>query len=154
MISETKCYSIVIGSDHAGFELKNQLVDYIKKNIHFDKLEDIGCYNSDPCDYPDFAHLLCKSISESPSIGVLICGTGEGMAMTANKYRFIRAGIAWNTSVAKAIREHNDANVLCLPARHLTLSQATDILHTFLNTARSDEQRHSRRISKISCSNF
>lgn len=141
---------IVFGSDHAGYKLKNQMINYAKDNVSFIELEDVGCYAEESCDYPDFAHSVARKVGTNPgAIGILVCGTGEGMAMTANKYADIRAGVAWNPEIATAIREHNNANVLCLPARHINLETAIKILVAFLETSPSEEQRHHRRINKI-----
>lgn len=145
--------SIVFGSDHAGLELKNHLMAVLKttnddRNLSGD-ITDVGCYSSKSCDYPDFAHQAMKKLEQGFDIAVLVCGTGQGMCMTANTYPRARAGVAWSPAIAEAIRSHNDANVLCLPARHLSHEEATKVLLTFLNTEASPEERHRLRVKKI-----
>lgn len=120
--------TIFIGSDHAGFECKKVIFNHLKKladtdYTNIDYIEDVGCYSESAVDYPDIAKELCNSMKPyfttgiTRAYGVLICGTGEGMCMVANKYEGCRAGVAWKPEIAKAIREHNNANVICLPAR-------------------------------------
>lgn len=142
--------NIVIGSDHAGLELKNKLIAYLKTKNVIGIIEDVGCYSNASCDYPNFAHALSKNLFDGPyHFGILICGTGQGMAMTANKYNHIRAGVCWSPEIAKLTREHNNANVLCLPARFLNVDDAFEIVNTFLSTKFSEEERHNRRVQKI-----
>jgi ribose 5-phosphate isomerase B len=143
--------NIVIGSDHAGLELKNQIITHLKSKSIIGMVEDIGCYINSSCDYPEFAHAVSKNLFDGPyHFGILICGTGQGMAMTANKYQHIRAGVCWNSEIAKFTREHNNSNVLCLPARFMDKDEAFSTVNTFLSTAFSNEERHSRRVQKIS----
>ena len=146
-------YTIFIGSDHAGFDLKNDVVQFLKHNYDCD-VHDVGCKTHDAVDYPIIAQNVCKRIFDHNSgnddyentFGILICGTGQGMAMSANRQIDIRAGIAWNSDIAKLMREHNNANVLCLPARHLSFDETKNIVDTFLKTLFSSEERHIRRI--------
>ncbi len=139
-----------IGSDHAGHDLRRQLLAY---NFGRYDLVDLGSNEPGPVDYPTIAHSLVAHMQiNRGSRGILICGTGEGMCMAANKHSGIRAGIAWKPSIAQAIREHNDANVLCLPARHLTTEQAVNIVKAYLATPFSREPRHNRRVSMIDIS--
>ena len=139
---------IAIGSDHAGYELKKQIIDYLKES-NFEVI-DFGASSSESVDYPDHVHPLAKSISGKKSdLGILICGTGNGVAMTANKYENIRCGLCWNSEIAQLIREHNDANILALPARFVTVDDALEMVKTFLSTP-FEGGRHQRRIDKIS----
>ena len=142
---------IVIGSDHAGFESKQFISSYLRNNGFI--VEDIGCYNTQSMDYPDIANKLCGDYIESQiySFGILICGTGQGMSMVANKYAHIRAGVAWNEKIAKLLREHNNANVLCLPSLEIMKNneEYKKIVIAFLTTPFSKEERHIRRINKI-----
>ena len=141
---------IAIGSDHAGFEYKAFLS---KKLLSWGyKLEDHGTSSADSVDYPDFAHPVSQSVSSKRSIkfGVLICGSANGVAMTANKHDKIRAAICWNTEIAKLARQHNNANVICIPARFVNKRTASSMLKAFLNTE-FEGGRHKRRVGKIGC---
>jgi len=141
---------IVIGSDHAGFEYKDFLIKKLKEWGHEHK--DHGTLSSDSVDYPDFAHPVAKSVSEDKSVdyGILICGSANGVSMTANKYQNIRAGLCWNNEVASLVRLHNNANIICIPARFVSKRMASTMLKTFLNT-KFEGGRHDRRVGKISC---
>jgi ribose 5-phosphate isomerase B len=139
---------IIFGSDHAGYGLKNELYQFLKKDC--EEIIDYGCYTTQPANYADIAHNVCKKLENIHGhVAILICGTGQGMVMAANKHPGVRAGVAWNDKIAIALREHNDANVLCLPARHLTVEEAKQIVLCFLNTQFSYEERHIDRINKI-----
>ena len=146
---------IVIGSDHAGFESKQMISNFLKAQGYI--VEDVGCYNTNAVDYPDIAHHLCSEYIDTAlyPFGILICGTGQGMSMAANKHCGVRAGIAWNKDIAKLLREHNDANVLCLPSYEKVIHDREDInnytgiVHTFLTTPFSKVERHTRRIGNI-----
>ena len=143
---------LFIGSDHAGFHLKKQIIDFLTQNNTDFIINDVGYYNEESVDYPIIAHTVCNKVFQSQdgrTFGILICGTGQGMAITANRHMGIRAGIAWNTHIAKMMREHNDANVLCLPARHLTIGGAEEIVSAFLKTPFSGDERHQRRLRLI-----
>lgn len=141
---------IAIGSDHAGFKAKAQLEDWLrtpKGGSH--QILDLGTGTEESCDYPDFAGHVAKAVAEGRADkGLLFCGTGIGMAMAANKIDGIRAAVVWDPVVASLAVEHNDANVLCLPARFLTQKKAQGILKSFF-TAKFEGGRHLRRVKKI-----
>ena len=139
---------IVIGCDHAGFELK----EYLKINLNKDILEliDLGTYTDESCDYPDFSHKVAKAIDTGEfKFGILICGSGIGVSMVANRYNNVRAALCWNKETAKLSREHNDANVICLPSRFIDNSTAKEMTEIFLTTD-FEGGRHQRRVEKIS----
>ena len=140
---------IAIGCDHAGFEYKETIKKWLKeKELH---VKDFGTNSPDSVDYPDFAHPAASSVeSDEAAFGILICGSANGVAMTANKHQHIRAGISWQNEVAKLIRLHNDANIICIPARFVALSLATDMIETFMTTA-FEGGRHGRRVEKMAC---
>ena len=135
---------IFIASDHAGFEIKIGLVE------HFSQLlQDLGTNSNDRVDYPDFANSLVNNINNNPnSKGILICGTGVGMSMVANRNPKIRAGLAFNSEIAKLIRQHNDANILILPGRFINIQEAIKCVDNFLETD-FESGRHKKRIEKI-----
>ena len=138
---------IAIGSDHAGFELKQIIVEYLSsRNLDF---FDCGTKNLDSVDYPDFAKRVADEVSnEDLVMGILVCGRGQGMAMTANRYKNVRAAICHNSDVAKITREHNDANILCLGSRFIEKTEAVKCVEVFLSTDFEGE-RHLKRINKI-----
>lgn len=138
---------IAIASDHAGFALKQQLVDALKEwGVAF---EDLGCHDESSVDYPDFAHAMSKGIVGGKfSRGVLVCGTGIGMCMSANRHRGVRAAVCSDTFSARMTRMHNDANIICLGSRVVGAGLARDIVELFLKTE-FEGGRHSRRIDKI-----
>jgi ribose 5-phosphate isomerase B len=143
---------IIIGSDHAGFASKQVIMHFLQKKGY--NVEDVGCYNTNSMDYTDIANLLSVDIEMGVhTFGILICGTGQGMAMAANKHNNVRAGVAWNKFIAFLLREHNDANVLCMPSmekiEHGNEESYTNIVETFLTTPFSNEERHVRRIGKM-----
>lgn len=138
---------VVIGSDHAGFELKNKIVEVLK-NLQIE-VEDKGTYSEDSVDYPDFAHKVASAVHNGTAEkGVLVCGSGQGVCMTANKYTGVRASLAWQKDIAMLSREHNNANVVCLPARFISEEQAKEIIETFFSTD-FEGGRHKRRVNKI-----
>ena len=146
---------IIFGNDHAGFDYKTQLLDFLDKNTIVEKYfpdgirtTDVGCYSDDSVDYPDFVHIAIKNSLENNSVVVLICGSGNGVSMTANKYPSKRAALCWTAEIAKLARQHNDANVLCIPARFVSVIEARKILITFLTTE-FEGGRHERRVKKI-----
>lgn len=141
---------IAICSDHAGFELKSILIDYLNsKNIP--TLKDFGTFSAESADYPDFAHPMAKAVeSDAFDFGISICGSGNGISMTVNKHSGIRAALCWNTEIAALARQHNNANVLSLPARFVTVEQAIAMVDTFFATD-FEGGRHQLRIDKISC---
>ncbi len=138
---------ILIASDHAGFELKEKL-EHALGALGYE-VEDLGTNGTDSTDYADYAHPLARQVSEGTvRRGVLLCGTGLGMSYTANRYPNVRAAVAWSPEVARLAREHNDANVLVLPARFVSDAQGTEILKTWLDTP-FEGGRHARRVEKI-----
>ena len=138
---------ILIASDHAGFQLK-EAVERALGSMGFD-VQDLGTDSTESTDYADYAHPLAQQVSHGDvKRGVLLCGTGLGMSSTANRYPHDRAAVAWNPEVAKLAREHNDANVLVLPARFLSEDQGVAILKTWLETP-FEGGRHTRRVEKI-----
>lgn len=137
-----------IASDHAGFELKEGLKNHLSALGY--ELEDFGTHSSDSTDYPDYAHPLSASVeSKKNDLGILICGSGNGVCMAANHHQGIRAALAWNEEVASLARQHNNANVLCLPARYISEKEAFSITEAYLN-ASFEGGRHERRVDKIS----
>ena len=140
---------IAIGADHAGFELKNLVKEWLEPQVHV--LKDLGTNSEESVDYPDFAHAVAGEVEKGNyEIGILICGSGIGVDMTANKHQGIRSALCWNKEIAKLAKTHNNANVVCLPGRFILFEEAKDILNVFFN-AKFEEGRHSRRIRKISC---
>ena len=139
--------NILISNDHAGVELKNEVVSFLEEKGYV--VENMGDNFGKSVDYPDVIHPLAKEISKSnKKKGIIICGTGNGVSMVANKYKGVRAGLCWSKDIAELIRKHNDANVLSLPARFLTSEQALEIVEIFLNTD-FEGGRHERRVEKI-----
>jgi len=138
---------IAIGSDHAGFELKQIIVEHLSsRNVDF---VDFGTNSLDSVDYPDFAKRVADEVSNKDLVmGILVCGSGQGMAMTANRYKDVRAAICHNSDVAKVTREHNDANILCLGSRFIEEAEALKCVDVFLSTDFEGE-RHLKRINKI-----
>jgi ribose 5-phosphate isomerase B len=138
---------IAIGADHAGFEYKEALRAFLKDA----EIKDFGTNSPDSVDYPDFAHPVASAVEHGAfDLGILICGSGNGIAITANKHQGIRAAICWNTELAELARKHNNANILCLPARFISVKEAQEITTTFLNTE-FEGGRHATRVGKISC---
>ncbi len=139
--------SIAIGGDHAGFEYKKVLIDFLKEYT----VKDFGTYGDDSVDYPDFAHPVASAVeSKEFDLGILICGSANGVSITANKHQGIRAAICWNGELAELARSHNNANVLCIPARFVSTELAKEITFKFLNSA-FEGGRHANRVNKISC---
>ena len=140
---------VAIGSDHAGFELKNIVTDFLKQKGF--TINDKGTYSSESVDYPDFAHQVADSVSEGEANwGVLICGSANGVAITANKHQKIRAAICWKNDIALLARQHNNANILCLPARFVSVNEALEMVKLFYSTE-FEGGRHAKRVEKISC---
>ena len=136
---------LFIASDHAGFDLKEKLIEQMPK----DTFEDLGTDSKKSVDYTDFANELSRKIStDKKRRGVLICGTGVGMSLAANKFNNIRAGLAFNSEVAKLIREHNDANILVLPGKYMDIHEAKKCVDNFLSSS-FEGGRHARRVNKI-----
>lgn len=140
---------IGFASDHAGYQYKQALIAYLRrKGI---SVVDYGTHGTSSVDYPDFAHALAEGIEKGEvDKGIALCGTGNGMAMTLNHHKGIRAGLAWNRDIGALISQHNNANVLVMPARFLTLTMARLIVKTWLETP-FEGGRHQRRIDKIPC---
>ncbi len=138
---------VAICSDHAGYELKEYICDWLtEKNIPF---VNFGTYSPDSCDYSDFAHPLAEAIEEGEcQCGIAVCGSGEGVCMTVNKHQKIRGALCWLVEIAKLCRQHNDANVCCLPARFIDKETALQIVQTFFDTE-FEGGRHQKRIEKI-----
>ena len=138
---------IPVGSDHAGFQMKERLVQELRA-LGYAPL-DLGTDGPESVDYPDFAHAVASRVERHEAgRAVLVCGTGQGMAYTANRHRGVRAAVAWSPEIARLSREHNDANILVLPARFVTEEEGMDILRTWLQTEFVGG-RHSRRVAKI-----
>lgn len=138
---------IAIGSDHAGFELKEQLITYLKS--HNNNVIDKGCFSLDRVDYPDYGHAVANAvINNEVDFGVLMCGSGNGINMSANKHKGIRAALCWNSEIALLARQHNDANIIVLPARYISIEEAYKCLDDFL-TAKFEGGRHQARLEKI-----
>ncbi len=140
---------IAIGADHAGYTCKQAVVQYlVDKGYH---VMDKGTYSSDSVDYPDFVHPVALAVEKGiAEKGIVICGSGNGVAMTANKHQGIRAALCWTEEIARLARQHNDANVIALPARFVDVALALEMVGTFLETP-FEGGRHSRRVEKISC---
>jgi ribose 5-phosphate isomerase B len=140
---------IAIGSDHAGFEYKQMLGQWLRDNGY--EVRDFGTHSTDSVDYPDFVHPLASAITSGElERGVLVCGSANGVCITANKHQGIRAAIAWEEELAALARQHNDANIICIPARFISEETARGIVSQFLNTA-FEGGRHQTRVDKISC---
>jgi len=148
---KAKSIRVIIASDHAGFKLKEEIKKFLTRKKR--KVLDLGTKNNSSVDYPDYAHLLSKKMKKSKNLyGILVCGTGIGMSMAANKHKNIRAALCHNSKSSKLSREHNNANVLTLGARLIKKNIALKCVNTFLNTEFSGNNRHLRRIKKI-CQN-
>jgi ribose 5-phosphate isomerase B len=138
---------LAIGSDHAGFEYKEIVKAYLLEDGWM--VEDIGTHSLESTDYPDYAHPVATMVAEGKaSVGILLCGSGNGVCITANKHAHIRAALCWNPEVAALARMHNDSNVLCIPARFTTQEEAIEMTRIFLSTA-FEGGRHERRVEKI-----
>lgn len=135
---------IFIGSDHGGFPLKQAIIEHLAKQGI--TAEDCGCHSLDSADHPIIAQQLCPKVLESGNLGILICGTGIGMSISANKIHGIRAALAGDTFSARMAREHNNANILCIGGRVIGENLALDIVDAFLNARYSGEERYTRRI--------
>ena len=140
---------IIIGADHAGFEYKEKIKKYLaEKGINS---SDKGTTSPDSVDYPDFAHAVAKAVAaKEGEVGILICGSANGVAITANRHKGIRAAICWNSEVAELARKHNNANIICIPARFVEIEIAKSMTDIFLKT-KFEEGRHERRVEKIEC---
>jgi len=140
---------IALGGDHAGYNYKNNLIEELEEADFEPK--DFGPMTSDSVDYPDFVHPVAEAvISGECDFGILICGSGNGVAMSANKHAGIRAALCWTEELAELARKHNNANILCIPARFIEYDLASDIAEIFLNTD-FEGGRHQQRVDKIDC---
>lgn len=138
---------LAIACDHAGYELKEKMKAHLSQLGH--EMEDFGTNSTESTDYPDYAHPLASSVESGKNdLGILICGSGNGVCMTANHHAGVRAALAWNAEIAELARQHNNANVLCLPARYVSTEEAFAITEAYLN-AQFEGGRHERRVDKI-----
>ena len=140
---------IAIGSDHAGYDHKESLISFLEgKGLTF---KDFGTHSKESVDYPDFAHPVATAVETGDfAFGILLCGTANGVAITANKHQQVRAAICWGEEIASLVRRHNDANILCIPARFVSEPQAEKMLQVFMFTE-FEGGRHGNRVSKIAC---
>jgi ribose 5-phosphate isomerase B len=141
---------IPIGADHAGYALKEKIKKYFEaKGYHF---KDFGTHSEDSIDYPDYAHPVAEFVTNTPNtLGIVICGSGNGINMTVNKHQEIRSALCWTTEIAQLARQHNDANIIALPARFVDEKLAIDMVDVFLSTD-FEGGRHQNRVNKIACS--
>lgn len=138
---------VALCSDHAGYELKSAIISYL--NDRGIATEDFGTYSAESCDYPEFAHAMALAVEAGAAYpGIAMCGTGNGISMTLNKHQGIRAALCWDADLARLAREHNDANVLSLPARFVSVDEAIKLVEIFLSTG-FEGGRHQRRVDKI-----
>ncbi len=139
--------SLAIGADHAGYDYKTNIIHWLKQqNL---AVKDFGTFNTASVDYPDFAHPVAKALENSETtFGILICGSGNGVAIAANKHPHIRAALCWTVEIAQLARQHNDANIICIPARFVDINTAQAMVDLFLQTA-FEGGRHQRRVDKI-----
>lgn len=140
---------IAIGCDHAGFEYKQSVIKWLKDKGY--TVKDFGTHTTESVDYPDFAHPTANSVeSGEAAFGILICGSANGVNITANKHQGIRSALCWNNDVARLARQHNNANIIALPARFVALHYAIEMIENFMTTA-FEGGRHENRVNKISC---
>lgn len=140
---------IPIGCDHAGYQLKKTIINHLINNGY--EINDVGAFSEESVDYPDFAHQVAHFIEEKKAtLGILICGSGNGINMAANKHKAIRSALCWKPEIAELARLHNDANIIALPARFISENEAIKCVDVFLKT-QFEGGRHSNRVNKISC---
>lgn len=140
---------VPIGCDHAGFELKQKVVSLLQSKGF--EVKDVGCYSEESIDYPDFGHPVAEFVSSNENtLGIVICGSGNGINMTVNKHQAVRSALCWTTEIAELARQHNNANILALPARFVNDELALKMVDTFFSTE-FEGGRHERRVNKISC---
>jgi ribose 5-phosphate isomerase B len=140
---------IPIGADHAGFSLKEEIKAYFENKGY--TFKDYGTYSEDSIDYPDFGHPVATHVeAQKNTLGIVICGSGNGINMTVNKHQAIRSALCWTTEIAELARQHNDANIIALPARFISKELAIEMVEAFLNTA-FEGGRHQNRVNKIAC---
>ena len=136
---------IYIAKDNAGYDLKLKLIEKVEGKYD---VEDLGTNSLESVDFPDYSHKLASCVAEKSALGILICGSGNGVSMAANKHQNIRAALCWNKEISKLARQHNDANILTLPARFISVDEAKEIVDEFLNTP-FEGGRHQKRVEKI-----
>jgi ribose 5-phosphate isomerase B len=140
---------IAIGADHAGFNYKAEIKNWLQ-TLNF-IVEDVGTHSLESVDYPLFAHeVATKVLSNIAGFGILFCGSANGVAITANKHKNIRAGLCWTVEVASLVRQHNNANIICIPSRFITIEDAKNMITTFMQTP-FEAGRHQLRVDKIEC---
>ena len=140
---------IAIGSDHAGFDYKQELIKWLLEKGW--QVKDLGVSENRSVDYPDYAHPVAETVENGESaFGILLCGSGNGVNMTANKHQGIRSALCWNSDVARLVRQHNDANIICMPARFISLDLAKQLVDLFIATP-FEGGRHATRIGKMPC---
>lgn len=140
---------IPIGADHAGFELKAAVIQHLEAAGY--ELKDFGCYSEESIDYPDFGHPVASMVEENEGmLGILICGSGNGINMTANKHQGVRSALCWKKELAELARLHNNANIIALPARFISEAEGLEMVDAFLSTD-FEGGRHERRVDKIAC---
>ena len=138
--------NISIGNDHAGVDYKNYIIENLSEDY---KIKNHGTDNDESVDYPDFAHQVAYDIENNISnVGILICGSGNGVAMTANKHKNVRAALCWNVEIADLAKQHNNANIICIPARFISKEEALKIVKSFIESD-FEGGRHERRVKKI-----
>ena len=142
-----KGLKIAIGADHAGFDYKKELIEA----LNVKEVKDFGTYSDASADYPDFAHPVASAVESGEfDLGILVCGSANGVAITANKHQGIRAAICWTVELAELARKHNNANIVCIPARFISIDEAEKIVAAFLSTE-FEGGRHATRVGKIAC---
>lgn len=140
---------VPIGCEHAGFQLKQEVINKLESLGY--EVKDFGCFSEESIDYPDYGHPVATFVEENPStLGIVICGSGNGINMTVNKHAGIRSALCWKNEIAALARQHNDANIIALPARFLSTTEALEMVETFFTTA-FEGGRHQTRVNKIPC---
>ena len=143
--------TVAIGSDHAGYEMKEFIKDSLRSSVQSMAFVDAGTHSTDSVDYPDYAHQVAIKVEKGEvQKGILICGSGNGVCMAANKHQGIRAALCWTKELAMLARQHNDANILCIPARFISKETALEMVDVFMSTA-FEGGRHANRVAKITC---
>ncbi len=146
-MEQTTLIDLAIGCDHAGFDLKEEILPYLREKGY--NVKDLGTYSTDSVDYPDFVHPVADEVeSGKAGFGILICGSGNGVCIAANKHKGIRAALCWTPELAALSRQHNDANILCIPSRFISSAIAKEMLMAFLTTS-FEGGRHQTRVNKI-----
>ena len=149
VVTKTQLMKISIGNDHAGPAYKKAIVTYLEEKGY--TVFNHGTDSFESVDYPDFGHAVAYDVqSKKSDLGIVICGSGNGIAMTANKHQDVRAALCWTKEIAGLARQHNDANIISIPARYTSIEQAVEMVDTFLNT-KFEGGRHANRVNKIAC---